>query len=590
MKNEQKDKNIVYKNVSKENSENSKKQIKKEFIKAQKDLIKQQYLSSKTNHVICLDISELAKNGEVFCAMDLAGRVIVGHCYKEEHIDAHDVIETMKSIIQDRSFLPKIDIIHSDKCARATHFKNIPYQQFVEEHGIQISRASANGHSNQVIERTFISLKNKIRKLINPEWNEKVKLKVQDPIKDNVIGPENMASLLNEAITWYNNKPHKSLHGISPNQMEDALFLAYNKVIRSSRKEENIEKGEYNGEALPVSLVLTKNDQSIEALTINQFKIRAIREYAGNWQQFALPFLQETKSNFNTIIQGQKNAEISAKNAEISANQRYQSLFEEHMRLNQTMEKVNREMEYMRNEREAREKAKEQRKNAQKGPLRESIEEEEFYEILELVKHKGFVASRKKAALLILFVTGLRVSNLLLLKVKHLKQLINEGTTQVSIIKNGPQRFPLTLSSKGKELLKENHKHFFALMEDKKDDQFFFTTQVNFEKAIHRASFDNEINNVLKNASEKLGKHLRSHSFRATLITNYLKETPIELVKEIVGHKDIKTTLQYKRGNIEPLMLKKVLERLDRAQFKSKLTGKVDLPSNKEEEEEKIGF
>jgi len=29
-------------------------------------------------------------------------------------------------------------------------------------------------------------------------------------------------------------------------------------------------------------------------------------------------------------------------------------------------------------------------------------------------------------------------------------------------------------------------------------------------------------------------------------------------MKEIVGHKDIKTTLQYKRGSIEPLMLKKV--------------------------------
>ena len=52
------------------------------------------------------------------------------------------------------------------------------------------------------------------------------------------------------------------------------------------------------------------------------------------------------------------------------------------MRLNQTMENVNRELEYMRNERKGREKAKEQRKNAKKGPLRESIEEEEFYQIL----------------------------------------------------------------------------------------------------------------------------------------------------------------------------------------------------------------
>ena len=50
-------------------------------------------------------------------------------------------------------------------------------------------------------------------------------------------------------------------------------------------------------------------------------------------------------------------------------------------------------------------------------------------------------------------------------------------------------------------------------------------------------------------------KHIRTHTFCASIITYFLKSTPIDVVKEIVGHKDIKTTLQYKRGNIEPLML-----------------------------------
>ncbi len=82
-------------------------------------MVKKQYLSSKINFVICFDITYLFKNGELFCALDLAGRVIVGHCFKEKHIDTQDVIHTTRQIIRDRSFLPQINIIHTD---RASHF------------------------------------------------------------------------------------------------------------------------------------------------------------------------------------------------------------------------------------------------------------------------------------------------------------------------------------------------------------------------------------------------------------------------------------------------------------------------------------
>jgi len=106
----------------------------------------------------------------------------------------------MKQIIQDRSFLPKINIIHSD---RASHFKNIPYQQFVEDQGILISRASADGRSNQVIEQPFRTLKKLFRQLINPFFSrEKVKLKDKDPIRDQLLSPKKMASIVLDAISW----------------------------------------------------------------------------------------------------------------------------------------------------------------------------------------------------------------------------------------------------------------------------------------------------------------------------------------------------------------------------------------------------
>ncbi len=195
----------------------------------------------------------------------------------------------MKQIIQDRSFLPKINIIHSD---RASHFKNLPYQQFVEDQGILISRASADGRSNQVVERTFRTLKNRIRQLINPQWSEKVKLKDKDPIRDNLLSPKKMASIVLDAITWYNNKVHKALFGVSPNQMEEALFLTNNQKIESVKDQEG--NFTLHEQIVPP---LTKNEPSIDALTVNDFKIRAIKQYAGDWQQYALIFFREAQDN-----------------------------------------------------------------------------------------------------------------------------------------------------------------------------------------------------------------------------------------------------------------------------------------------------
>ncbi len=57
----------------------------------------------------------------------------------------------------------------------------------------------------------------------------------------------------------------------------------------------------------------------------------------------------------------------------------------------------------------------------------------------------------------------------------------------------------------------------------------------------------------------KLEKHIRTHSFRATLITELLKSTPIDEVKEVIGHKDISSTLEYKRSRLSQKQTKKIV-------------------------------
>lgn len=169
--------------------------------------------------------------------------------------------------------------------------------------------------------------------------------------------------------------------------------------------------------------------------------------------------------------------------------------------------------------------------------------------------------------MILLYLTGLRVSNLRLFTVTHATQLLEKGETTIPLIKNGPPLFIIRLSYQGKVLVKKYHPLFMTLMLNKEPFMPLFTTQACFDKAINRTSLDKEINSVLTKASEKLGKHIRTHSFRATIITNYLQRTPIEVVKDVIGHNDIKTTALYKRSKLDKEQFHRVLKELDKTMF-----------------------
>ena len=75
------------------------------------------------------------------------------------------------------------------------------------------------------------------------------------------------------------------------------------------------------------------------------------------------------------------------------------------------------ELQLMKDQRLLKEKRALKRKSAATQHIRDSVTEQEFRGILELIKQNTFVASRRKTAFLLLYVTGLRVSNLLKLRI-----------------------------------------------------------------------------------------------------------------------------------------------------------------------------
>ena len=107
---------------------------------------------------------------------------------------------------------------------------------------------------------------------------------------------------------------------------------------------------------------------------------------------------------------------------------------------------VRQEIDFLNQERERKEVIRNKRKKAQKQNLRDSVTEDEFFHILKSVKKDHFVPSRRKAGLILLYITGLKRSNLLLLKIHKIDQLFDKGSTTIPLIKRASNKHLLSLS------------------------------------------------------------------------------------------------------------------------------------------------
>jgi len=364
-----------------------------------KNLLRQNYFSSQTNFVLCLDITKIGKNHSLFCALDLAARNIVGHCFIENNMKVVDVIETLTKILKDRDFLPKVQIIHSD---RESLFKNEAYYEFLNQHNISASRSSAKAHENKVIERSFRTLKDIIKKKLN------IDLKSKEILVNHFENFSEKAHFIKHVIEFYNNKPHKALYEMTPNNMEEALFC------------QNQATDIIDNHLVPA---LAKNDKGELANKITIFRKTVIQEYLESYiedsKKFLISFRNETMNHLAVILK-----------------QNY-TLYQQNLDLKKQMDFVESEMKVMKDKRLLKEQRALKRKNATNQKLRDSVNEKEFQGILELVKQNHFVASRRKTAFLLLYVTGLRVSTLLKFKIKHVQDLLNQGETQKPLIKRG---------------------------------------------------------------------------------------------------------------------------------------------------------
>lgn len=155
-----------------------------------------------------------------------------------------------------------------------------------------------------------------------------------------------------------------------------------------------------------------------------------------------------------------------------------------------------------------------------------------------------------------LMISGAHIthSSLRLVTVKHAYKLLEFGKTIINIVKNGPSKHPIVLTDNSLQLWRLCQPKIQRLCHHKTKMDYLFT---GMHKLPHLPpSVDivrRFLNKTLKEVSEELGLHIRTHSFRVSIITDLLENSPIHSVQKVIGHTNIQSTVTYSKNTVDYL-------------------------------------
>jgi len=289
---------------------------------------------------------------------------------------------------------------------------------------------------------------------------------------------------------------------------------------------------------------MTKKDSqiiSMPEINLNKLKKAEEEEY------------QKIHYDLELILEGQKINQKDLRLGFIGLAAQNSELLESNKKLNDQLERVVREFDELKKERDEKINRKEARINRKRLPKRDPVSLEIYRTLIhatetDMTRSSSYTTARLRVALCLLAITGIRVSELLPLKVHQLKTLLAEGWVKIDRSKRGPASHKAYLSKQGKQILKSRQKDFDLLYLFKEDNSYIFSSQLNHNKSIRRERITKDINKIMELVSKNLPDqpNLKSHSFRTSFLTQLWKDTnDIEFVRQVIGHSKLDTTSYY---------------------------------------------
>ena len=248
------------------------------------------------------------------------------------------------------------------------------------------------------------------------------------------------------------------------------------------------------------------------------------------------------------VIEGQKVTHDDLRSGFIGLAKQNSELLNFNKELNQQLDIVVSELNVVKKEREEKAARKKVWSNRKRLPKRDPITSEIYNLLMKESESPGYIATRTRIAICLLTVTGIRIGELLPLKVGQLETLLEKHWISIDRLKKGPANHKAFLTREGKKIVKARKKdfEFLSLMKDK--DSYVFTSDRKPNQMLRRETITINVNKVMHSVSKLLPSQpkITSHSFRIGYISQLWKDTKdIEFVRQTIGHCNLNSTSSY---------------------------------------------
>ena len=264
----------------------------------------------------------------------------------------------------------------------------------------------------------------------------------------------------------------------------------------------------------------------------------------------------EVESKLDILVKGQINNSQELEAIRNDLQRGFIGLALRNEKLNQKLEIAVSELNAMKKEREEKAARREKWAKRKRLPKRDPINSEIYKLLIQESEGPTYIATRTRIAICLLTVTGIRIGELLSLKVGQLETLLNEGWISIDRLKRGPANHKAFLTSEGKKLVKARKRDFEFLFLMKDKDSYVFTSDRKPNQKLRRETITMDVNKVTHSVSRLLPSkpNITSHSFRIGYISRLWKDTKdIEFVRQTIGHRNLNSTSGYvsEMGNQE---------------------------------------
>lgn len=203
------------------------------------------------------------------------------------------------------------------------------------------------------------------------------------------------------------------------------------------------------------------------------------------------------------------------------------------------------------------------KKDREIQPLRNPIYQNLFPLFIQnagnnFIYKKDLKQTQIRVAYTILYHTGLQINEIRVLTQNDINDAIKGG--QFNIIQSETKQAHIhIISHTAVEDLKKRSSDYQIIFDKYKHEYLFGKN-----KPIHRKALIQIINDDLKNTCEtfKLSYNIKSHSFRINHISSLLTVTTVQNTADIIGHQDIRSTINYKRYILSKKEIEKLLEKI----------------------------